>query len=81
MEVLPSNGKLSSQGSYDEDGRKTGEWKSYFDSGILSEIELYDGGRLNGLQKYYDIDGVLLARIYLQKGKMLEYKAYKKMVV
>lgn len=72
------NGKLSSQGSYDEDGRKTGEWKSYFDSGILSEIELYDGGRLNGLQKYYDIDGVLWQEFTYKKGKMLEYKAYKK---
>ena len=72
------NGKISSSGSFNNDGEKIGEWKGFYDSGNISYVESFDNGKMNGVQKYNDYDGILWQEYVYKKGKIHEYRAYKK---
>lgn len=72
------NGKIASIGKYNNDGEKEGLWLSYFDTGVLREEENYSNNKYNGIQKYYDYDKLLWEEYVYRKGKMQEYRAYKK---
>jgi len=72
------SGKLSSTGKYNNDGEKEELWLTYFDNGNLKSEENYSDNKYNGTQKYYDYDKILWEEYVYKKGKLLEYRAYKK---
>lgn len=72
------NGKVASVGKYNNDGEKDGTWLTYFDTGVLKEEENYTDNKYNGLQKYYDYDKTLWEEYVYNKGKLQEYRAFKK---
>lgn len=72
------NGKVSSYGSLNSDGRKDGEWKTFYENEKPLSIEVFTDGKFNGVQKYYDDDGLLWEEYTYKKGKLQGYKAYKK---
>jgi antitoxin component YwqK of YwqJK toxin-antitoxin module len=49
-------------------GEKTGEWKSYFNSGKLSTAEKYLNGELTGKNLYYFENGKTDTEIEMEKG-------------
>lgn len=46
-------------GQYDDNGDKTGIWKSYFRSGAISHLSIYNGGKTVGIQKQFRENGEL----------------------
>lgn len=59
VEFYNTKGGVSKVGSYDEQGDKTGEWTSYYDTRILREISNYEDGKINGVAKLYYPNGQL----------------------
>ena len=53
------NGNLKQEGFYDENGKGTGEWKFYHESGKIDAKVIFLNGFFNGLHEKYDKEGVL----------------------
>jgi hypothetical protein len=60
--------QLSYQGSFDE-GLKTGTWKFWHPNGMLSRIERWKDGSLNGRVAVYDSTGTLVSETRYLKGE------------
>lgn len=63
------NGALSTEGSYDASGKKTGEWRRYHENSKLSEINRYKNDLLDGLSSVYHENGNLEIEVNFVKGK------------
>ena len=46
---------------YDEEGNKTGVWRTYFDNGEIKTEISYKGGKKEGTSKLFDQDGKLIS--------------------
>ena len=53
------NGNLKVTGIYDENGQKTGEWKSYHENGKLYSVGKFENGKATGKWKFFDENGNL----------------------
>lgn len=51
-----SNGKLSSEGFY-EDGRAQGVWKDFHENGRLAAEGQFESGKEVGIWRYWNADG------------------------
>ncbi len=51
------NGNITSEGLYDINGGKEGEWKYYSDNHTLENIEFYKEGKIDGEAKSFYING------------------------
>ncbi|MBS1638127.1 MAG: hypothetical protein JST26_19600 [Bacteroidetes bacterium] len=71
------NGKIATEGSYNNDGLKDGVWKTYYDTGILSSEESFADGKLDATNKYYNEDGSLWQEFLYKRGKLQEFKSLK----
>ena len=60
------SGKLYKQGSYDEQGRKTGLWKVYYEDGSRLAEECYSG---NGYNRSWFENGNLQSEVEVVDGK------------
>ncbi|MEX1002318.1 MAG: toxin-antitoxin system YwqK family antitoxin [Crocinitomicaceae bacterium] len=63
-EELYDNGYLKRKekfNRYDEEGNKTGVWRSYFDNGNIKTEISYSGGKKEGVSKLFDKDGKLVS--------------------
>jgi antitoxin component YwqK of YwqJK toxin-antitoxin module len=68
-----SNGHLRRKeefNRYDDDGKKTGVWRDYFDNGNIKTEINYRGGKKDGITKEFDEDGKLID-ISTMKGDSL----------
>ncbi len=62
-EALYDNGFLKDQqkyNRYDEEGKKTGVWRTYFKNGDIASEIVYKAGSKNGLSKIYNKKGKLI---------------------
>jgi antitoxin component YwqK of YwqJK toxin-antitoxin module len=62
--------KIEIKGQYDQNGKKTGEWKEYYKNGQLKETCSYINGKQNGIFKRYYEDGTL----WMQMDKFVNGK-------
>ncbi|PTX09829.1 MORN repeat protein [Sphingobacterium faecium] len=68
---------LKEQGQFDENGKKTGEWKWYHDNGQLWIIENYKNGKRTGESNEYYENGQLMETGSYENGeKTGEWKEY-----
>jgi antitoxin component YwqK of YwqJK toxin-antitoxin module/Tfp pilus assembly protein PilF len=72
------DGKIQKKGAFNSDGKKDGPWVEFSRDGKPLSEETFNDGKLSGPQKYYDYDGNLWQEYLYKKGKLLEYRAYKK---
>ncbi|MCM4155681.1 hypothetical protein [Gramella sp. AN32] len=66
------------EGEFNEEGGKTGEWKTYFPNGILESLTTYKDGEINGLYQEYDADGKLFYEYDYRKEEIIGYRFYEK---
>ena len=64
-----AEGKLKQTGKK-KLGKKSGEWKSYFDNGLIETIETYENGKKNGWSFYFDLSGDTIKKIFYVDGKI-----------
>ncbi len=62
------NGNITSEGLYDIDGGKEGEWKYYSSNHVLENIENYKEGEINGEAKSFYNSGILYAVTNYEDG-------------
>lgn len=75
--ITYKNGKLKESGKYDQNGKQTGEWKFYTQSGDLESIGQYANGEKHGEWNDYYSNGKLLRTGNYQNGKQIgEWKTY-----
>jgi len=55
---------------YDEENRKNGTWKEFYEDGTLKKEQTFEHGKLNGLVKLYDLDGKLINAIKYVNGEV-----------
>ncbi len=72
------NGKLKKQQTYNNNGELEGESTEYFENGKTETVEYYSNNKINGTSKMYSDDGVLWQEYVHKKGKLMEYRAYRK---
>ncbi len=70
------NGTIMGEGKY-LNQQKDGEWKYYDDQSMLSSIDNYENGKLNGMNKVFFLNGSLASEIPfvdgLKNGDFIEY--------
>ncbi|SFN50755.1 MORN repeat variant [Paenimyroides ummariense] len=75
--ITYKNGKIKESGKYDQNGKQTGEWKFYTQSGDLESIGQYANGEKHGEWNDYYSNGKLLRTGNYQNGKQIgEWKTY-----
>jgi len=57
--IFYSNTVVNAEGTFDNNGQKTGEWKYYYDDGVLKEVSNYKGGKADGPAKVYHPNGAV----------------------
>lgn len=57
--TIYANGIVLAEGLYDEEGRRQGQWKFYYETGTLKEEGNYKNDKREGVWKYYFEDGEL----------------------
>ena len=55
---------------YDEEDRKVGTWKKFYDNGNLKEEKSYSQGKLDGYLKRYNEDGKLVTAVKYNNGEV-----------
>ncbi len=70
VEFYNGKGGISKQGSYDEQGNKTGKWVSYYDTENLREISNYVDGKINGVIKLYFPNGYLKSELTIKNDSI-----------
>lgn len=72
-----ANELISSEGSYDNAGKKTGEWKEYYTDGTIQSIFIYKDDKPNGVYQLFYSNGQLKEKgVYangLVEGKVTFY--------
>jgi antitoxin component YwqK of YwqJK toxin-antitoxin module len=63
------NGSFMISGMYNEYGRKSGFWSTYYENGQIESRIFYSNGIRNGKGLYYDVDGSVLAQDEYRYGK------------
>ncbi|MEO0404573.1 MAG: hypothetical protein AAF193_06855, partial [Bacteroidota bacterium] len=58
-EFYSAAGSLMSAGEFNSSGEKIGEWKYYYNNGLLKEVNELSDGELDGALKYYNENGTL----------------------
>ncbi len=71
-----NSGEVSQRGRCDREGNKTGEWLSFYPSGVKSAIEHYDNGMLNGLVIYFYPDNVVQGKESWKMGQLTDSAWY-----
>lgn len=66
-------GNITSEGVFDERGKKNGKWKSYHSNGKISSEYEYSKGEIDGLYNVYDSTGTLYAAYTYKSGQLKEY--------
>ena len=79
-QVFDKNGNVKRAGKFDENGKKTGEWKYYFEDGTLQATVNFVNGISEGeIRNYYFRTGKLWEIGHYKNGKKAgEWKAYHK---
>ncbi len=73
-----SNGQLERKGRYKNDVQ-VGKWLNYYSNGQLEEeLEYDDNGKLNAIQKGYDIDGKPHYEMEYKSGELQSFTFYDK---
>jgi uncharacterized protein len=62
-EFYHDNGKIASNGEYDSDGERIGEWRFFYSSGLLKEVTFYKAGKANGKTEIYHDNGLLYRQV------------------
>ena len=62
------NGNITSEGIYDIDGGKEGEWKYYSNNHVLKNNEFFKEGKLDGEAKSFYNNGVLYSINHYEEG-------------
>ncbi len=73
-EFFYPGGILRSEGMFDANGKRTGIWKFYFESGKLKSEDTYDNGKLNGLVTEYFENGNLRYKSAYADDKLVGVK-------
>lgn len=63
------DGSVKLNGEYNEYGRKSGGWYSYYDNGQLESYAFFSNGTYHGNWWWYDRDGSVLAKVTYKHGK------------
>ncbi len=75
--VFTENGVLEAQGTYDQDGNKTGQWNWYYDNGGIKETASFKTGLRDGMTKLYARSGDLSSEMtYLADKEEGDYTSF-----
>ncbi len=70
-------GILFATGAYDEAGKKTGTWTTWYDNGRKRSAEMYKAGGYTGVSTFYNKSGTLNSDYtFNSTGKQTEERAY-----
>ena len=69
IRIYDSNGTLTSLGSFSKNGERDGDWKWFYDNGLLREEQTYDNGKAQGIGKFYDNTGKIAVTQAWKEGK------------
>ncbi|MGV3546826.1 MAG: toxin-antitoxin system YwqK family antitoxin [Pedobacter sp.] len=73
------NGNLKNEGQYDDNRRRTGKWKEYYQSGKLWEVQNYEDGKPAGkFTQYYESGELYRTGSYFADKPAGEWKTYLK---
>ena len=67
-----SNGQIYAHYFEDENGKKHGEYKSWWENGTLSVHCHYKNGKLHGEYKWWLKDGTLYEHCYYKNDKLIK---------
>lgn len=73
---LYANGQIKVKGSYDESGKKNGQWTWYTETGQLEEESNYLNGKLNGTKRTYQNGKLNMIAEYKNGSKGGNYQKY-----
>ena len=71
-----NNGNLKSKTNHDKDGKRTGEWNLYYETGELKEYGSYEDGKKIGRWNEYYYNGERKKRTYYRNGLITEKSTY-----
>ena len=71
-EYFHSNGRLLSEGEYNAEGERNGEWNWYLENGLRNETANYNNGKLLGVYKKYNDIGILTQQYSYNEDSKIE---------
>jgi len=70
------NGNLKSITNYDDDGKKSGVWESYYENGDMRSYGSYENGEKSGSWREYYYNGEIKKRASYNNGLLVEMQTY-----